>query len=624
MDSLDNALYLLSAALQLAAMLFALRMMREVNDRRPWILLLSALLIMFVMRCVAIVVAPDIRQHFGPYVAVVISLLLFLAMFSIRRIAAAERQSAAERDESENRYQSLVDLSPDALFVNVGGKIAYVNDAAVDFFRAKNRDDLLGRPPMDFVTPVSRPIAEARILELMTKGGSLPPVEENWLRLDGSTVTVESSAAAVPWRGGIGLQVILRDISERKRAENEKTLLLASERAARSNAEHTSRMKDEFLATLSHELRTPLNAILGWSQLLLQTPDPTHDLKQGLGAIERNARMQTQLIEDLLDMSRIISGKLRLDVQRIVPITFIESAIDSVRPAAEAKGVRIEQMLDPLAGPIAGDPSRLQQVMWNLLSNAIKFTPKNGKVQVILERVNSHLEITVADTGQGIAPDFLPFVFDRFRQADPSTTRKHGGLGIGLAIAKQLVDLHGGNIYVKSPGEGRGASFMVHLPLSVVHAHAVEGERLHPRSAGVTTDCAPMYLAGIKVLVVDDEPDARELIKRVLENCQAQVLTAASAAEAIELLEKENPNVLVSDIGMPNVDGYEFLRKVRALKHESIGKIPAIALTAFARSEDRTRALMSGYQVHVAKPVEPAELVASVASVVGRTGETIS
>jgi signal transduction histidine kinase len=304
--------------------------------------------------------------------------------------------------------------------------------------------------------------------------------------------------------------------------EREKTGLLASERAARSLAEHAGRMKDEFLATLSHELRTPLNAILGWSQLLRQMyrdgKRENRDLEQGLDTIERNARAQTQLIEDLLDMSRIISGKLRLDIQRIAPISFIEAAIQTIRPAAEAKGIRIEKMLDPQVGPVSGDPNRLQQVIWNLLSNSVKFTPKGGKLQLILERVNSHVEIRVADTGQGIKPEFLPYAFERFRQGDATTTRRFGGLGLGLSLVKQLVELHGGSVSVLSAGEGKGATFIVHLPLMVVHAGEEEAARLHPKTPTNTPfPVRVATLAGVRVLVVDDEADARELIKRVLE-----------------------------------------------------------------------------------------------------------
>lgn len=570
----------------------------------------------------------EFRQHFAPFISTFISGLLLIALFAIRRVTFAERrsklaaaQSATERDESEGRYRSLVKLSPDALFVNSDGRIAYVNAAAVKYFGARDASEILGRSPLDLTGGESRPAVETRFRELLAKGGSVPLANEGWLRMDGSVVPVESIAAVVPWRGGSAIQVILRDISERKRAEEERSQLLASERAARGAAERASRMKDEFLATLSHELRTPLNAIVGWSHLLLQGNNDADDLKRGLSTIERNARVQAQLIEDLLDMSRIISGKLRLDVQRVAPVIFVEAAIDSVRPAVEAKGIRLEKMLDPLAGPVAADPSRLQQVVWNLLSNAIKFTPKGAKIQVILERVNSHIELTVADTGQGIAPEFLPFVFDRFRQADASTTRKQGGLGIGLAIAKQLVELHGGSIRVTSLGEGQGSTFVVQLPLTVVHAQADEGEHLHPRAARTAgVDGPRVQLQGVKVLVVDDEQDARELIKRILLESKAEVLTAGSAAEALPILQAQKPDVLLSDIGMPHVDGYDFLRQVRSMNVERGGRIPAIALTAFARSEDRTRALMSGYQVHVAKPVEPGELVATVASVVGRTG----
>ncbi|HEY2761623.1 MAG TPA: ATP-binding protein, partial [Pirellulales bacterium] len=301
-------------------------------------------------------------------------------------------------------------------------------------------------------------------------------------------------------------------------SELEKTQLLANERSMRSAAENANRMKDEFLTNLSHELRTPLNAILGWAQLLRRGMNNPDEVSQGLETIERNARMQTQLIEDLLDMSRIISGNIRIDIQRVSPMSFIEAAIRTVQPAADAKGIRIEKILDPLAGPVSGDPGRLQQVMWNLLSNAIKFTPKSGKVQIVLERVNSHLEITVADTGEGIPPSFLPYVFDRFRQADASSTRNHGGLGLGLAIVKQLVELHGGSVRVKSPGEGRGSSFIVALPLIVIHLPADLQDRLHPKalSPGLPS-VSSVRLDGIKVMVVDDQTDAQSLIRCVLE-----------------------------------------------------------------------------------------------------------
>jgi CheY-like chemotaxis protein len=380
-------------------------------------------------------------------------------------------------------------------------------------------------------------------------------------------------------------------------------------------------MKDEFLATLSHELRTPLSAILGWSQVLRRRKFGEAELQQALDIIERNARVQTQLIEDLLDMSRITSGKVRLDIQPVEPVSFIEAALETVRLAASAKGVRLEKVLDPVAGPVSGDPNRLQQVVWNLLSNAIKFTPKEGKVQVILQRVNSHIEISVADTGIGIRPEFVSHVFERFRQADSSTTRKYGGLGLGLSIVKHLVELHGGTVHAHSLGEARGTTFTVQLPLAVVQRSGNAQQRFHPRTAKeVPQDYRVANLVGVKVLVVDDENDARELLRRVLSDCGAEVLVAATAADALMLVQRERPQLLLSDIGMPDVDGYELLRQVRALGEAAGGKLPAIALTAFARSEDRTRALRAGFLVHVSKPVEPSELVATVASVAGRTG----
>jgi signal transduction histidine kinase/ActR/RegA family two-component response regulator len=381
-----------------------------------------------------------------------------------------------------------------------------------------------------------------------------------------------------------------------------------------------SRLKDEFLATVSHELRTPLTAILGWSYLLRTGQLEMEGTDGALETIERNARAQSQLVDDLLDVSRIITGKLRLDIRHVAPGSFIESAIEALRPAAEAKDVRIQKVMDTGVISIAGDPARLQQVVWNLLANAIKFTPRGGRVQVRLERINSHIEIAVSDTGVGINPEFLPHVFERFRQADQKTTRQHGGLGLGLAIARHLVELHGGTIHAESIGEGHGATFIVKLPVVPVYQKSDFAERVHPAAR----EELPAYecferLDGLKVLVVDDEVDARDLLRAGIGQCGAEVRTVASTQDALEAIENEMPDLLISDIGMPGEDGYELIRKIRALPADRGGKIPAIALTAYARTEDRLHALRAGYQMHVPKPVELAELVAVAASLVRRS-----
>lgn len=398
--------------------------------------------------------------------------------------------------------------------------------------------------------------------------------------------------------------------------------LLMREQIIRAEAEGANRAKDEFLSILSHELRTPLNAILGWSAMLRQRTLSEDKVLRALETIERNAKSQAQLIEDILDISRIITGKLRLQVRPVNLVPVIESAIESVRLAAEAKSIRLQSRLDSQAGLLLGDANRLQQVVWNLLSNALKFTPKDGRVEIRLQRVNSHAEITVSDTGLGISSDFLPFVFDRFRQHDSTTTRSYGGLGLGLAIVRQLVELHGGTVTVVSPGIGQGTTFTVTLPAMIIPQPPSDPEPLNSIVERKPRVEAWPSLEGLQILVVDDEADALELLNTILQNNGAEVIAVASVKQALTIIETatdRSPDVLVSDIGMPDEDGYSLIRKLRQLEAQRGGKLPAIALTAYAGSDDRRQALLAGFQMHLTKPVDAAELVAVVASLTGRT-----
>ncbi|MEG4072242.1 ATP-binding protein [Microcoleus sp. Pol14C2] len=410
--------------------------------------------------------------------------------------------------------------------------------------------------------------------------------------------------------------------SQLEASNRTKDELLRREQIIRAEAEAANRAKDEFLSILSHELRTPLNAILGWSTMLRQKNLSEDKVARALETIERNAKSQAQLIEDILDVSRIITGKLRLRVRPVNLVPVIESAIESVQLAAEAKSIRLQSVLDSEAGPLLGDADRLQQVVWNLLSNAVKFTPKDGRVQILLQRVNSHVEITVSDTGAGISSDFLPLVFDRFSQHDSTTTRSYGGLGLGLAIVRQLVELHGGTVTVVSPGIGQGTTFTVKLPVMIIHLPPTAPEPLNSLVEANGRFQTSPTLEGLQILVVEDEADALELLSTILGKYGAEVMAVASVKEALTIIETatdRKPDVLVSDIGMPDEDGYSLIRKLRQLEAQRGGRLPAIALTAYARNDDRQQALLAGFQMHLTKPVDAAELVAVVASLTGRT-----
>ena len=432
---------------------------------------------------------------------------------------------------------------------------------------------------------------------------------------DDLEVLVEQRTAEL----SVANQELKREIRVREWAEQERARLLVLEQAARKQAEEANRTKDEFLATLSHELRTPLNAILGWVQVLRTGKLDAAAGARALETIERNARSQAQLIADLLDVSRIITGKLRLDFKPVELRRIIDSALETVRPAADAKGILLDISIGPLASPVLGDADRLQQVIWNLLSNAIKFTPRAGRVEVRLREEGGNAVIRVSDSGIGIRPDFLPYVFDRFRQAEGSITRTHGGLGLGLSIVRHLIELHGGTAEVESPGEGEGATFMVRLPL---RAELAEDDPLDRTGIGMTPPglfSTPDLLAGVRVVVVEDEADTRELLSLSLQQCGAEVAAFGSVPEALASFDLAVPDVLLSDIGVPGEDGYSLIRKVRMREPALGGKVPAAALTAYARAEDRLRALEAGYQTHLAKPVDPSELIATVARLAGRT-----
>ncbi|HEV8068421.1 MAG TPA: response regulator [Planctomycetaceae bacterium] len=490
-----------------------------------------------------------------------------------------------------------------------------VNPAMCEILQAE-RGAIVSRSVLDF-TPGDRREEAAEIFRRLG-------TERTWRgvfplqALNGQPVYLEwnLSKHSVPDRW----LAVVSDISSRLAIEREREELLISERTARTEAERANRLKDDFLATLSHELRTPLNAIVGWAQLLkLGQLDPTGS-QNAIEAIDRNAKAQAQMIADLLDVARISSGKIRLEVKSVDPTAVIEAALEAVMPAIEAKDIRLTKAFDSQATPVSGDPGRLQQVVWNLVSNAVKFTPRGGQIEIALKRSESQIELSVTDDGQGIPDDLLPNIFDRFRQGDASTTRSEGGLGLGLSIAKQIVELHGGTIQAESAGKGRGATFRVLLPLGSQKSQGEHSVADWPvRASKVGGEDMRARLSGVRVLIVDDDADARHLTKLVLSDFGADPEVAGGVEEALVALDRFDPHVLVSDLGMPTQDGFRLIREVRARGY-SFQRLPAIALTAFARSEDRQKALRAGFQLHLVKPVDAAELSAAIAALIGRTG----
>jgi PAS domain S-box-containing protein len=550
-----------------------------------------------------------------------------LGFAKVTRDLTQRRNHEEALRQSEERFRLLVEgVAEYAIFMlDVNGKIATWNVGA-ERIKGYSADEIIGQHFSIFYPDDAKESGwPEHELQVAAEKGSF--VDTGWrLRKDGTTLWANVTITALRDEAGrlVGYAKLTRDLTESKRVEaaelasRERDELLEAERSARMAAQRATRVKDEFLATLSHELRTPLSAIMGWTQVLLRGGGDAAEQRRAIQVIDRNARAQVQLIEDLLDLSRIMTGKIRLDLHQVSLLSIVEAAVDSARPAAEAKDIRLKAILDSVQATVNADGTRLQQVVWNLLTNAIKFTPKGGQVQVLLRRVNSHIELSVSDTGIGIPVGFLPHVFDRFSQRDSSTTRVFGGLGLGLAISKQLVELHGGSIRVSSQGEGMGSTFSVDLPLSILQIEEEKSQGVSPTAETQAAELAPLpKLDGIHAFVVDDERDARDILERVLRGQGAQVTSFSSAEDVLAALKTTKPTVLISDIGMPVMDGYQLMRALRA-GEPRLGRIPALALTAFARAEDRKRALVAGYQAHLAKPFDVAELVLLVADLVER------
>ena len=517
-------------------------------------------------------------------------------------------------------FQILVEGSPDAvILVDFQGKMTFANTKAVEIF-AYPREELIGLQVDELIPGGFKESHRGLMKEFMMASFSKELGKGNYLsgrRKDGSEVPLEIKLTSVHTEGSKFILATLVDITERIEIEQERVHLLKSENAARLAAEKANLIKDEFLAMLSHELRTPLTTILSWTQLLRIGKLDADKAKRGIEILEQSARAQGQLIDDLLDISRIQAGKLYLNMQAVDPGKVIASAIDSIRSLAASKSVQIETELDPSIKTIFADPVRLQQIIWNLITNAIKFSPQGGRIWIKLDRIQSHggeqFCIQVRDNGKGITPDFLPIIFERFTQVDCTTTRAYGGLGLGLAIVRKLVEMHGGTVSVESPGEGKGATFSISLPVKS-SSKMITAEAEAEAEAEAAAE-AEVSLKGLRVLVVEDDPSAREIFSILLQSFGAEVNTAASARECLAIIEGIKPDVLVSDIGMPIEDGYSLIRKIRALKSE-VRQVPALALTAYAGQEDIQRVHLAGFQSHVAKPVDAKKLALAIARLI--------
>jgi len=515
------------------------------------------------------------------------------------------------------RLAAIVESSDDAIVSKtLQGVITSWNQAAERLF-GYTAAEAVGQH-ITLIIPEDRWPEEDDVLARLRQGQRISHFETIRRRKNGELVEVSLSVSLVRDASGtiVGASKVARDITERRALERLKQALLEREQQGRADAELLNRSKDQFLATLSHELRTPLNAIYGWARMLERGGLDAEAAARAAQVIVRNANAQVRLIDDLLDLSRVTSGKMRLDVRPMNVAAVLEAALETVQPAASAKSIRVESVLDPRTGPIMGDPDRLQQVVWNLLVNAVKFTPKGGRVQLHLQRVNSHVEIMVSDTGEGIDPERIPQLFEPFRQADVGPTRRHAGLGLGLALVRHLVELHGGKVTASSEGAGRGTTFKVSLPVAVIQPAPIPVP-VTTEAGGAGADKS-VSLRDVRLLVVDDDPEGLELAKLVLINAGAEVRTAPSAGDAMTILEGWAPDALITDLEMPGEDGFTLLSRARRAMSSHGRRLPALALTAYGRTDDRVRVLAAGFNLHLAKPADPAELVLSVASLVGR------
>ncbi|MEH2309289.1 hybrid sensor histidine kinase/response regulator [Nostoc sp.] len=533
-------------------------------------------------------------------------------VITVSRDITEHKRAEKSLRESEARFRRLFESNLIGVaFWNVDGFVIDANDAFLQLAGYTYEEfTLLGKVNWRELTPIEYKYLDDRaILEVQTTGVS-KIYEKEYIHRNGKRVPIVLGIALLNDSQEHGVAFVL-DITDRKLAEKECDRLLQCERTARQEAEIANQIKDEFLAVLSHELRTPLNPILGWSKMLRTRKFDEQTTNRALETIERNAKLQTQLIEDLLDVSRILQGKLNLNICPVNLVMVVEAALETVRLAAEAKSIEIQTIFDASLGQVMGDPNRLQQVVWNLLSNAVKFTPTGGRIEIRLMEASNQIQIQVSDTGKGINPDFLPFVFDYFRQADGTTTRTFGGLGLGLAIVRKVVEMHGGKVQAESAGEGLGATFTVEVPL------LVRSEQVRPEE-NESLDSQPesSLLSNTQVLVVDDEPDIRDLVSFILQDYGVQVTAVSSAQEALKALSESIPDVLISDIGMPKTDGYMLMREVRSRSPQEGGRVPAIALTAYAGEMNQQQALAAGFQMHISKPVDPDILVKAIVDLI--------